>query len=369
MSRIFIVLVVATGTVAAVAARQQPAFKAGVDTVSIYATVVDRSGRLVPNLTRDDFDVFDNGARQELTHFAHDVQPSTVVIMLDRSGSMVRSFDLVRDAAAKFVSKLLDTDRARIGSFSRRIQIDPAGFTNDRKALVRILHEELQEAGPSTPLWNAASEAMASLSHEDGRRVLLVFTDGVDSPVGAGPHVSLAEARDRSRAAGVMVYGIGLIEGCNEPDVEMVAGTGDLRLQRQGRPGRGSGRGGRTLPGTGRGRGGRLPVPPIGRVPRLPEPTRPGDDRWTRPTSRPCTPQKPDKGLKDLAVSSGGSYVELSETADLESTFASVADELHQQYLLAYTSPQRDGKTHTIEVRTRRKDLTVRARNSYVAPK
>jgi hypothetical protein len=85
--------------------------------------------------------------------------------------------------------------------------------------------------------------------------------------------------------------------------------------------------------------------------------------------TRPCTPQKPDKGLKELALGTGGAYAELSGTADLESTFAGIADELHQQYLLAYTSPKRDGKTHSIEVRSRRQGLTVRARNSYVAPR
>src|SRR5262245_53662772 len=105
--------------------QQVPRFRGGTDTVSVYATVVDANGRLVPGLTRDDFEVFDNGVRQELTIFEDLVQPVTIVVMIDRSSSVEKLFDVVRDAAAAFVANLLPADRARIGSFSGRVQIDP----------------------------------------------------------------------------------------------------------------------------------------------------------------------------------------------------------------------------------------------------
>src|SRR4051794_21865765 len=76
--------------------RQESTFKSGASTVAVYATVQDPGGRLVPDLKQEDFEVYDNGKKQSLTLFANDIQPITVVMMLDRSGSMVANFDLVR---------------------------------------------------------------------------------------------------------------------------------------------------------------------------------------------------------------------------------------------------------------------------------
>ena len=84
-----------------VAGQQQTPFKSGASTVAVYTTVTDSSGRLVPDLTRDDFESYDNGKLQPLTLFATETQPITVVVMLDRSGSMKESFNLV--SAAKSV--------------------------------------------------------------------------------------------------------------------------------------------------------------------------------------------------------------------------------------------------------------------------
>jgi VWFA-related protein len=213
--RLFVTL---TATLAAVAAawvdaRQEPTFRAGTHSVSLYATVVDRTGRLMPDLSRADFEVFDNGVRQPLTVFANDVQPITIVIMLDRSGSMAGNFELERTAAEQFVDHLLPADRARVGSFSNRVQIDPPEFTSDKPELVRILHENLQDAGP-TPLWNATSAAMTALAHRDGRKVVLVFTDGADNPFRVGENVNLGEIRRRALAEEIMIYAIGLTDDC-----------------------------------------------------------------------------------------------------------------------------------------------------------
>src|SRR5258705_8622538 len=105
-------LVVALGI--SVAARQQAPFKSGARTVAIYATVTDAGGRLVPDLTRDDFEVDDNRKRQAVTVFANEIQPITVVMMLDRSGSMRGQFERVEQAAEQFVNDLLPADKARI---------------------------------------------------------------------------------------------------------------------------------------------------------------------------------------------------------------------------------------------------------------
>ncbi len=129
----------------------KPTFKDVVRTVAVYATVTDPGGRLVPDLKREDFQVDDNSKPQQLTVFANEVQPITVVMMLDRSVSMRRNFELVEKAAEKFVDELGPGDKARIGSFSNRIQVDPRTFTSDHGELLEILRSELQEEGP-TPL-------------------------------------------------------------------------------------------------------------------------------------------------------------------------------------------------------------------------
>src|SRR5207247_3062930 len=151
-----------------------------------------------------------NGKRQDLTLFANDIQPITVVMLLDRSGSMRANFTLVEEAAERFVAVMLPADKARIGSFSNRIQVDPRDSTSDHDELVGILRTELQPEGP-TPLWNAVNVGITALLHQQGRRVILVFTDGVDSPMNfSNNNNSLKDVMKRAEEEDVMVYAIGL---------------------------------------------------------------------------------------------------------------------------------------------------------------
>ena len=99
----------------------QTTFRSGSRTVPVYVTVTDKSGRLLTDLTQGDFEVYDEGKKQTLTLFESGVQPITLVMMLDRSGSMASNFRLVRSAAEQFVGHLLPGDKARIGSFADRI--------------------------------------------------------------------------------------------------------------------------------------------------------------------------------------------------------------------------------------------------------
>jgi VWFA-related protein len=315
------------------AALQQATFKDVVRTVAVYATVTDPGGRLVPDLPRDVFEVDDNSKPQPLTIFANEMQPITVVMMLDRSVSMRRNFELVEKAAEQFVAELGPGDRARIGSFSNRIQVDPRTFSSDHGELLEILRSELQEEGP-TPLWNAVNVGITALLHEEGRRVILVFTDGVDAPFNPGPNSSsLKDVMRRAEEENVMVYAIGLA-GVNNG-----AAFGGHRGGGFPVGGYGVGRGG--IGGLGGGRA----------VPR----------GYTGPQD------KPDPGLAKIAASTGGGYFELTNTDDLASTFKRVADELHHQYLLGFAPVALDGKTHRIEVRIRNTEMAVRARKTYLA--
>jgi Ca-activated chloride channel homolog len=181
----------------------QPLFRSSVRTVSIYATVVDPSGRLVPDLQRDDFIILEDGKPVDITLFSNEPQPFTAVVMLDTSASMTANLDLLNSAAEQFVMRLLPVDRARVGAFNDKIQLSDA-FTNNRDSLIADL-KDLQFGNP-TRLNDAIGASLDALGGIDGRRVVLMFTDGEDTASKVGFRTVL----DRARNEEVMVYSIGL---------------------------------------------------------------------------------------------------------------------------------------------------------------
>jgi Ca-activated chloride channel homolog len=205
------VTLIVMAVVTAAAQQQPPTFKAGIQTVSLFATVTDPTGRLVPDLAKEDFEIFDNNKPQAVTLFTNEVQYIKVVVMLDESGSMVNNIERVKDAAEQFLLRLLPGDRARIGSFEDKLIVSPE-FSNDRNELIQFLKEKLQY-GNGTRLWDAVDFSMTALSELDGRRVVLVFTDGGDDP-GPGKHVSYGTVLKRAQAEGYMVYAIGFHSRC-----------------------------------------------------------------------------------------------------------------------------------------------------------
>src|SRR3982750_2033315 len=100
-------------------------FKSGTRTVPLYTTVVDATGRLIPDLQKDEFEILDNGVVQPTTFFVNENQKITVVVMLDTSGSMTFQIEQLKEAAEQFVLRLLPGDKARVGSFSDKIIITP----------------------------------------------------------------------------------------------------------------------------------------------------------------------------------------------------------------------------------------------------
>lgn len=190
------------------ASSQQPTFRSSVQTVVIYATVKDKAGRSVTGLTRDQFEVRDNGKPVEIATFSSDTQPLTVALLLDMSASMFPSLLRVRDSTLSFIDALLPQDRVRLGTFGNEIAISPI-LTNDKAVLTRIAREELWPGG-GTPLWNAMFAAMSSLQDESGRRVVLVLTDGMDGGPLTGWKGDFGDVRRRARQDGFMIYAIGM---------------------------------------------------------------------------------------------------------------------------------------------------------------
>jgi Ca-activated chloride channel family protein len=194
----------AAGLIAAPVSGQ---FRVATDLVSVYATVQEPSGRLVPDLREADFEVTDNGKAQPIALFSSAASPFSVVLLLDRSASMVQHRGLIRDAAAAFIERMKPEDSARIGSINTRITILPAEFTSDRAALFDALAKPA--GGGASPVWVAVDQSITALYGLTGRRVILVLSDGRDEPSGYYPTSTFKAVADRVRRSGVMVYAVG----------------------------------------------------------------------------------------------------------------------------------------------------------------
>ena len=183
---------------------QQPTFRSDARTVAAYATVTDAQKRLVPDLMQEDFEILDNDKPQPIDLFANEVQAITVVVMLDTSASMTGSLKLLEQAAEQFIIRLLPKDKAMVGAFNDKIEFFPSHFTGDRDRLIAALRE--LDFGNPTRLYDAVAASMDRLHQVDGRRVVLIFTDGDDT----GSRENISTVLETARQNEVMVYAIGL---------------------------------------------------------------------------------------------------------------------------------------------------------------
>jgi Ca-activated chloride channel homolog len=305
-------ILIASALGVAAAAQQQPSFRGGSDTVRVFVTVTDRDGRLVTTLTRDQFDVRDEGTPQPVTQFDKSPQPIRLIVMLDVSGSMDGNLPLLRASAAQLFARLRPDDGVRVGAFGHEVTISPA-FTQDPGELRAALPAAIAPDAP-TPLWRAIDEALGAFgTGDDRRKVILVLSDGKDT--------GMLNLRQRPASQG------GVIDRAQREDVMIYA----IGMRSRGR---------RPPPGAG-----------------------PGG------LQAMLLADMPDAGLARVAEETGGGYTEIRAGQDLGAAFAGVADELHTQYLLGFAPPKRDGKVHDINVRVSQGGLKPRARKSYVAPK
>ena len=272
--------------------QQAGVFRSGAKMVPVYATVTDPQGALVPNLVRDDFEVLDNAVRQDIVVFENQSQPFTAVVMIDSSGSMTNSLKLVNAGAEQFIIRLLPQDRAQVGAFNDKVEFS-GSFTADRDELVAALKE--LDFGNSTRLYDAIDQSLDKLTGVEGRRVIVVLTDGEDTASKTGQ----GDVLNRAIADEVMIYGIGL-------ESNYFNGMRQVRTN-------------------------------------------------------------PDRVVRRLAEETGGGYYLLKETADLNSTFTRIAQELRSQYVLGFSPTVLDGKVHKLTVNVKRPGMKARARKSYVA--
>ena len=158
---------------------QQPLFRSGTELVDLYVTVTDADGRLVPGLAQEDFTILDEDQPQEIILFENEVQPITVVVMLDSSISTTNVMHLIMGGAEQFLIRMLPDDRARVGAFNDKIEVLPEEFIGDRDTLIKALDE--LDFGNETRLFDAIAASLDALQGTEGRKVVLVLTDGQDS--------------------------------------------------------------------------------------------------------------------------------------------------------------------------------------------
>ena len=194
---------------AAVSAQQQPRFKAGVDLVNFGVMVVDKQGKPVTGLTPDDFEIVENGKKQTVAFFSagtpEDAPPLHLGLLLDTSGSMADDLKDARSAAIKFVNALERATDFTLVDFDTQVRVArfPAA---DYPRLVERIRQ--RKADGWTALYDAVGVYLDGAQHQDGQKVLVLYTDGGDTTSTLTFHDML----DLVKASDVTVYAVGYME-------------------------------------------------------------------------------------------------------------------------------------------------------------
>jgi Ca-activated chloride channel family protein len=190
--------------------RQRPAFRSGVDIVSLNVTVTDSANHYITDLEEGDFSVFEDGVKQKLTFFSRRQQPIALSLLLDSSASMEQHLPTLQTAATNFVQRLKVNDIAQVVDFDSKVDIRQSFTTNKTELQTAI---EQTSAGGSTSLHNAIYIALKELrkvravNEEDVRRqALIVFSDGEDT----SSLVSFEEVLDLAKRSETAIYAIAL---------------------------------------------------------------------------------------------------------------------------------------------------------------
>jgi VWFA-related protein len=302
-------------------------FRSAADLVSLNATVTDASGHAVAGLRAEDFIVYEDGERQQVSQFEAERVPVSLGLALDTSGSMAgEKIAAAQAAVSRFVIDLLGPrDEVFLYRFDSRPTL-VQGWTEDRHAVVRSLGTVRPSGG--TALYEAVADAVPLAATGTRRKkALVVISDGNDTD----SEITIGELRQVIRESEVMVYAIG-IDG----------------------PGGSSG-GPQTLPFP----GGSIQLP------------------WPRRQPAPPSRRAPGRGgmdgvnaeaLRMITDDSGGRTEIIHSAGDLDPATAGIASELSQQYFVGFVPTRpKDGRWHQIDVRVRNGTYMVRARKGYIA--
>jgi len=380
--------------------QQDQAIKLEATLVTVPVIASDRDGRYIPDMRREDLTLHEEGVRQEIVFFGTVNEPFHVVLMLDTSASTQEKLIQIKRAATAFIEQLKPADRLKVISFDDQVR-DLCEFTNDRAELGRAV--DRTQPGQGTKLYDAVALALRELRRIQGRKAIVLFTDGADRTSDNARYQDNISAVEES---GVIVYPIRYdTRAETEAMLRSQGGLGGIIK----RPPVGTTP--TTVPG-----GDRPQLPPIGgpttrdpRIPpigpppgspfprntpypgggspdnRNPDSRYPTDSRF--PDGRSSDPRYPrrddglgteldavyalaDRYLNELASKSGGKLARADTLYSLPAAFAQIAAELRTQYALGYypSNAVRDGSYRKIQVRTNRKNVVIRARPGYRAP-
>lgn len=189
---------------------QRPTFQAGVDLVTFGVTVVDRKGGLVTDLTVEDFELTEDGKPQTVRVFARgdgsDERVRTHLgLMLDTSGSMHADLKLARSAAIKFLNLVPEAEDITLVDFDTEVRVARYPQRDFPRLIERI---RMRKPDGWTALYDAVGVYLDGADQQDGRQVLVIYTDGADSR----SVLSFADLVTLLKASQVTVYAVGLLE-------------------------------------------------------------------------------------------------------------------------------------------------------------
>jgi len=305
--------------------------------VTIPVSVMDRDGRYIPNLQKEEFRVWEDGVEQEVAFFQSVDKPFSVVLMLDTSPSTAFRLEDIQDAAISFVNQLRNDDRVMVVSFNDDIKI-LSEFTTDRRKLERAIEHARTDDG--TRLYDAVDMVInQQLGRVQGRKAIVLFTDGVDTTSRLASYESnLMDAQELDALIYPVQYDTS--EDMNSGNIQ-IAPPIDIFGQILGGILGGGRRGGR------RGGGGGYP-------------SRRGTGRGDYEIG--------NQYLMELANNTGGREYHADSLQNMSYAFANVAEELRRQYSIGYypKRPPQPGQRRQIRVRARQPNLAVRSRDSYI---
>jgi VWFA-related protein len=308
--------------------------------VTVPVSVLDRQGRFVPNLRREDFSVLENGTEQSIAYFENAEKPFTVALLLDVSPSTQFHISEIQEAAITFAKQLRPQDRVLIISFSDEVLLLTEA-TNDISTITQVVLGNVKE-GNSTRLYDAVHLAVKErLDRIPGRKAMVLFTDGVDTGSFSATYQStLYEAEELD----ALIYPV-RYDTSDYMRAYQNAGSGNVTVvTKSSNWPFGSRTTTQTIYGS-----------PNGGVP-VPGTTKADYDRA-------------DQYLHALADKSGGRLYQANDTTQLSEAFARIAQELRWQYSIGYypkAATDEGGERRQIRVRVHQPDLAVKARDSYV---
>jgi Ca-activated chloride channel family protein len=191
-------------------AQRVPLFRSGVDLVNVAVTVTDRKGALVTDLTADDFEVYEDGKRQEIRYFAlcdaSSVAPEMHLgLLIDVSESMGEDMSFTKTASIKFLNALTEAVDVTVVDFDTEVRTARYGQHDFPRLIERI---RLKKASGYTALYDAVGTYLDDAAGQEGRKIMLVYTDGGDTRSSIPWH----ELLDLLKASDVTIYAIGELE-------------------------------------------------------------------------------------------------------------------------------------------------------------